>query len=94
MIEGDAQAALNAFLIAFPRRPDIDEHWCPVVCLPVHAVSRDLRAQSLGRDGQIGSRRDALQPVLEVAEDVIEPDSTRRVADSGSRPGSAMITIG
>ena len=58
-----------------PRRADVDEQRRLVARSGRHALGRDLRAEALGRHRQLRPRLEAVQPVLEIADDVIEADA-------------------
>src|SRR6266849_8817826 len=70
MVQRDANAAGDELLVAFAGRANVHRQRLA----RGQALGRQRRAEPLGRRGEVGTRLEAAQTVLQIADDVIETD--------------------
>src|ERR1700724_1655735 len=77
MIERHADAPADAFLLALAWCAHVERERRIVAWSGRHALCGDLRADAVGGYRQFWSRLDALETVLEIADDLIEADQSQ-----------------
>jgi hypothetical protein len=86
MVERDGEAALDVLLFALARRADVDSQRR---LSGGQTLRGGLCAEVFRGGNEFGPRVEGAQSIFKIASDVVEAD-----ADSCSRPGVAMMTMG
>ena len=83
MAERNPHAAADAFLLALAGRTDVDDERRGSSVAHMRSAD-DLRAEALGGLHSLRSRFDAVEPVFEIADDLVVADPALSVANCQS----------